>query len=233
MAKEKGQLGLENIMLFGALLVFLIALLFVSTEILSFNYKVSMLQDSVDNLVLTANTIHRLGEGNRQVATVYMPKGVNGASITGNVISVDASLRGSPTTVEGTATPKLVGEIPQGNGYFTVEAEAIDKNTVKFGDAPYIGSIVPNVVRFVDLPIQATINAVDAQQGARVKFNNQEYPTNFVTIESERIIRVWVVTGWLPPAPGSDKVYTVTVVNPDGKTSNPLSFTVLSVPGGQ
>ena len=55
---KRGQLGIENIILFGALLIFLTAILYVSMELISYNYRVSQLQDAVDMLILSANKIY-------------------------------------------------------------------------------------------------------------------------------------------------------------------------------
>lgn len=224
MRHHYGQVGMENIFLFGALLVFLVAILFVTTEMLSFNYRLSLLQDSVDNLVLTANTLQTLGEKSGKTVSIYLPKGVTGASLTGNVIAIASTRGGELQRVSGTTKPRVIGELPQSAGYYTVEAETVAPDLVKFGDAPYVGRLEPSSLVFSSLPLTLKIFGVDFEQ-ARVKVNGFFYPDGFITQISPIEIHLQVVPGFFPPAPGGAE-YSIVVVNGDGRSSNPLIFTI-------
>ncbi len=222
---KEGQAGLENVFLFGVLFLFLVGLLFVSIELLSYNYKLGQMQDTVDNLVITANTVYDLGTGSRKTIDVQVPQGISGASITGHAIALNYNYKGEQTSVSGETTPKVVGSIPVASGRYSVEVKSVGNNVVKIGDMPYIGRLNPSSVQFNDMPIIIRIIGEDFILGARIKVLGSFYPDSFVTYISPREIQLRAIPGFFPPEPQGAQ-YDFIVVNSNNIESNPMIFTV-------
>ena len=221
---KRGQLGIENIILFGALLIFLTAILYVSMELISYNYRVSQLQDAVDMLVLSANKISHLGRGSTEHVDVQLPKGIQSVSVTGNMLAVDYTARGEVAKITGTAEPELIGDIPRQDGRFSIEVTALGDNLVKLGEFPYLWRLEPNWVHFPRLPILVKIHGIDFTPDSIVKLNGGPYPGGFVYWQSSAEIDFDAIPGQMPAMPGGGYV-TISVVS-NGKESNGLNFYV-------
>ena len=228
MMHKRGQSGIENMILFGALLIFLTAILYVSMELISYNYRVSQLQDAVDMLILSANKISHLGRGSTEHVSVQLPKGIQMVSVTGNVLAVDYAARGEVAKITGTAEPELIGDIPLTNGRFSIEVTALGDNLVKLGEFPYLWRLEPSSVYFPSLPVLVKIHGIDFTPDAIVKLERDPYPAGFTYYRSPSLIEFDAIPGQMPAMPGGGTV-TITVVS-NGKESNGLEFEVTRTP---
>lgn len=226
--RKRGQLGIENVILFGALLIFLTAILYVSMELVSYNYRVSQLQDAVDAIVLSANQVAYLGRGSTERVSVQLPNGIQSASVTGNVLAVDYTARGETAKITGTAEPELMGDIPVTNGRFSIEVTALGDNLVKIGEIPYLWRLEPSSVHFPTLPMMIKIHGIDFTPDAIVKLEGSPYHERFTYYRSPSLIEFDAIPGQMPAMPQGGTI-TITVLS-NGKESNGLEFEVTRTP---
>ncbi len=216
---------MEILIVFGITLVVLIPMLYLSLRNANEGYKITQAGDTVNSLAITANAVHNLGKGSKDRAVFRLPDGLDSISITGNEILIRLNINGEIDDVRAKTRPVVVGNIPLSEGLHEVSVKAITDEVVRIGSGPFILELVPNRVKFTQLPVDVRIIGDEFETGAEVLIDGNVYPNGFVTFVNQGEIIFNVVPGFFPPEPGG-AVYKISVRNLDGEVSNEVDFIV-------
>jgi len=128
---KRGQAAFEYMILIGVLLAVLIPLFNYVGYYSSQNVKVEKLEDAVQTLGKTADSLYALGPGNKDYVWVNFPGGLRNISISGNEILVVAYLFGGDSDFYYTTKGPVNGTIPLESGTFKIQLEVLEDGTVQ------------------------------------------------------------------------------------------------------
>jgi len=127
---KRGQAAFEYMILVGALLVILIPLFnyvgYYSTQ----NVKVEKLEDAVQTLGKTADSLYALGPGNKDYTWIELPGGLVETKVDGNEILVTAFLFGENSDFYYTTIGPVNGSLPDEKGSYKIKLEVLDNGIV-------------------------------------------------------------------------------------------------------
>ncbi|MEK6860714.1 MAG: hypothetical protein AABY07_01970 [Nanoarchaeota archaeon] len=231
MNTRNGTAALENIILFGIVIVALIGLLYYGLSFLNINYRNNQASDVVHNLAITANAVHSLGRGSKQTVYVTIPPGIKSANLSGNDIKL-TMIDGNIVAADAIKiASKVIGSIPKIKGSYYIPVRAITDNIVIIGSVPFIVSLVPDCIGVNQMPINITINGDGFQQGYRVYVlwpggQLTELNPNLVFVEGSYKLKFTATNTdfFSNPNPPPFIIY---VQNLNGEFSNELTFDVM------
>lgn len=118
---------MEYMILVGVLLVVLIPLFNYVSYYSAQHVKVEKLEDAVQTLGKTADTLYALGPGNRDYVWISLPGGVKETSVLGNEILITVSSSGGESDFHYNTIGEVRGTIPTEKGDFKMKVEVIEE----------------------------------------------------------------------------------------------------------
>jgi uncharacterized protein (UPF0333 family) len=128
---KRGQAAFEYMVLVGVLLVVLIPLFSYVSYYSSQNVKVEKLEDSVQTLGKTADTLYALGPGNRDFVWINIPGGIRETKIAGHEVLITVHLFGGDSDFYYVTKGNVNGSIPNESGTYEMKIEVLDNGTVQ------------------------------------------------------------------------------------------------------
>ncbi|MFH1445364.1 MAG: hypothetical protein ABIF08_02700 [Nanoarchaeota archaeon] len=125
----KGQAAFEYIMIFIIVLAFVVPVWFylitVQTDTTT-ELHLTYAKIAVENIAEKADLVYSQGAPAKVTIKVYMPKNIINASIVSKTVLLNMKVNSHDTFVTATSTATLDGYLPQTEGVYIFEIEAID-----------------------------------------------------------------------------------------------------------
>ena len=134
MYHKRGQIGLEYVMIVGAILFITIPLFAYAFYEANYKIRLNQADDAVNVLANAADTVYSLGAGSKKYVWVSIPKGVIDSSVNESEILLTLSIFGGTSDIYAFSKAVLVGSIPSGKGTYRVEVEALASGIVRIGE---------------------------------------------------------------------------------------------------
>jgi len=131
---KKAQVGLEYLVILGAILVILIPLFFYAISKSSENIRFSQAEDAVNSLGKAADEVYALSPGTKKYVWVNIPGGVENTQITSSEISLTIGVFGNTSDIVAITRAPLAGEIPVSKGTHHIPVELLDSGIVLIGE---------------------------------------------------------------------------------------------------
>mgnify|MGYP003975835435 CR=1 FL=1 len=128
---KRGQAAFEYMILIGVLLAVLIPLFNYVSYYSAQNVKVEKLEDAVQTLGKTADSLYSLGPGNKDYAWISLPGGLRNTSVSGQEVLIVAYLFGGNSDFHYNTKGPVNGTIPNERGTFKMKLEVLDNGTVQ------------------------------------------------------------------------------------------------------
>ncbi|MBS3172316.1 class III signal peptide-containing protein [Candidatus Woesearchaeota archaeon] len=128
---KKGQAAFEYMILVGALLVVLIPLFYYVSYYSSQNVKVEKLEDAVQTLGRTTDSLYSLGPGNKDYVIISLPGAISETKVSGTEILIKIDIFGDTSDFYYTTKGPVTGSIPTEQGNFEMEIEVLENGTVQ------------------------------------------------------------------------------------------------------
>jgi uncharacterized protein (UPF0333 family) len=146
MISKRGQIGIEYLMILGAILLITIPLFFYA--IYETNYKVRLNQadDTVNTLANAADTVYSMGPGSKKYVWVSIPSGVESSLVNESDIQLTLSIFGGSSDITAFSKAVLVGSVPTGQGTYRIAVEALEAGIVRIGEE-YNDTTPPVILR--------------------------------------------------------------------------------------
>ena len=127
---KRGQAAFEYMILVGALLVVLIPLFNYVSYYSAQNVKVEKLEDAVQSLGKTADTLYALGPGNKDYIWIELPGALRQTKVEGKEILITAHIFGDNSDFYYTTIGGVNGSIPPEKGRYKMVLEVSENGTV-------------------------------------------------------------------------------------------------------
>lgn len=128
---KRGQAAFEYMILVGALLVVLIPLFHYVSYYSAQNIKVEKLEDAVQTLGKTADSLYALGPGNKDFVWITLPGSINHTKVDDKEILVSVFLFGAYSDFYYTTLGDVNGSIPDEKGTYKMKLEVLDSGVVQ------------------------------------------------------------------------------------------------------
>lgn len=187
---KRGQVGIEYIMIVGAILIITIPLFFYA--IYETNYKVRLNQadDAVHTLSNSADTVYSMGPGSKKYVWISIPSGVTSSLVNEREITLTLSIFGGSSDIVGTSKAVMVGSVPSDTGTYRIAVEALEAGIVRIGE-DYTDVTPPVILRVYPDPEPGQIICpgfitlgVDTDEPATCKYN-PDTDTGYDSMSSE------------------------------------------------
>ncbi len=127
---KRGQAAFEYLILIGALLALLIPLFNYVTYYSSQNIKVEKLEDAVQTLGKTADSLYALGPGNKEYVWIELPGSIRNTNVADNEILIVVYIYGGESDFYYTTAGPVTGSIPDTPGRYKMQIEVLDNGIV-------------------------------------------------------------------------------------------------------
>jgi len=128
---KRGQAAFEYMILVGALLVILIPLFHYVSYYSAQNIKVEKLEDAVQTLGKSADSLYALGPGNKDFVWITLPGSISQTRVTGKEILVTVFLFGDYSDFYYTTIGNVNGTIPEEMGTYKMKLEVLENGVVQ------------------------------------------------------------------------------------------------------
>ncbi len=179
MLGKRGQVGIEYVLIVGAILLITIPLFFYAFYETNKRVTLNQAEDAVNTIAKAADTVYSLGPGSRKYVWVSIPSGVVSSSVNSSEVLLTLMQMGSESDVYASTRAVLVGSVPAGKGTYKIAVESLDAGLVRIGEA-YNDTTPPVIVRVYPNPLPGqtlcpgfvTIGA-DTDEPAMCRYSNQ------------------------------------------------------------
>ncbi|MDI6738222.1 MAG: hypothetical protein QME12_06965 [Nanoarchaeota archaeon] len=134
MSGKRGQVGLEYVMIVGAILLITIPLFFYALYETNYKVKLSQADDTVNTLANAADEMYSMGPGSKKYVWISLPSGVLSTSAMGKEVSLTVTMLGSASDFTASTKASLVGSFPSGKGTYRIAVESLESGFVRIGE---------------------------------------------------------------------------------------------------
>jgi len=224
----RGQLNFEYLALAGILLAILIPIIYTSLSTVYDHHKISRVDDIVSQLVFKADDVYKLGPGNKDTLQIVIPAGITGATVAGNEISLQTTLRNQNATVRKFTESNVIGSFDIMQGEYHIPIKALNHSLVRIGSGPFLLYLNPSCIGAPSFatPQTITIYGDDFSSTSVLLKNDVPFtPTLYQIVDAGTLTFTANPTEFPVQPPPSGVPFNFTVTD-KGKTSNLLIFLV-------
>ncbi|MFH1065379.1 MAG: hypothetical protein V1734_02630 [Nanoarchaeota archaeon] len=178
MNRKRGQVGIEYVLIVGAILVITIPLFFYALYETNLKVRISQADDTINTIANAADEVYSMGPGSKRYVWISIPNGVISTTVNGTELSLTMSLFGASSDVATLTKASLVGSFPFAKGTYRIPVESLESGFVRIGEN-YNDTTPPVIIRHypevqpgqVACPGFVTI-AVDTDEPSICKYSN-------------------------------------------------------------
>ncbi|MBI1972707.1 hypothetical protein HYS50_01745 [Candidatus Woesearchaeota archaeon] len=229
---SRAQISFEYLALAGILLAILIPIIYTSLSTVYDQHKISSVDDIVSQLASKADDVYKLGPGNKDTLQIVIPAGITGATVAGNEISLQTTLRNQNATVRKFTEPNVIGSFDIMQGEYYIPIKALNHSLVRIGSGPFLLNINPSCIEAPSFanPQTITIYGDDFSSTSILLKNNVPFTqTLYQVVDAGTLTFIANPTEFPVQPPPSGTPFNFTVTD-KGKTSNLLIFLVFPSP---
>ncbi|MBT4631146.1 class III signal peptide-containing protein [Candidatus Woesearchaeota archaeon] len=128
---KRGQAAMEYLILVGVLLVVLVPLFNYISYYTGQNIKIDRLDDAVQTLGKTADSLYALGPGNKDYVWITLPSGIIRTDVSLNEILIVTNVFGEESDFYYITKGTVIGSIPNDKGTFKMELEVLETGEIQ------------------------------------------------------------------------------------------------------
>ncbi|MBU0456956.1 MAG: hypothetical protein KKD75_02315 [Nanoarchaeota archaeon] len=131
---KKAQVGIEYLVILGAILIILIPLFFYAISKSSENIRISQAEDAVNSLAKAADEVYSLSPGTKKYVWVNIPSGVEASQVSATEITLTIEIYGNTSDFTAFTKASMAGEIPTAKGTYKIPVELLESGIVLIGE---------------------------------------------------------------------------------------------------
>lgn len=135
MNHKKGQAGIEYLIVFAILMLFIGVYFSYAGQEVAVSTKISKAQNSVQNIAKTIDQIYSLSPGSRLYAEVDLPNGILSQTVQNNTVKLTLKTEYGETDIFKLTDANVVGELPTTPGYHKIPITLLSNGQVAIGTA--------------------------------------------------------------------------------------------------
>ncbi|MEK6863878.1 MAG: hypothetical protein AABX27_01180 [Nanoarchaeota archaeon] len=231
---KRGQVGLEYVLIVGAILIITIPLFFYALYETNTKVRISQADDAINTIANAADEVYSMGPGSKKYVWISMPQGVTSTTVNGTELSLRMSLFGASSDVATITKATLVGSLQAGKGTYRVPIEALESGFVRIGEN-YNDTTPPVILRHypeveagqVACPGFVTL-AVDTDEPSVCRYTNISSAIDYNSMVSDFDGRGLTHVASLYLQPNANYAYYARCMDPFGNvmvSSETISFT--------